>query len=164
MNAWDTYSPFSFNVFAYSQVAPTCVLPIKQCFPQRFAEYAVARNSVEQMAFEEENWDGYGAFPVTFQTKTNAKVALIQLEPGAPAPQVTPNPNGTFSFEWETNHGTAHLEIGRTRYSFYVKPIVGQPYFARGHVNQIDATLGMRVDEGLFPKASATLSYTTTNV
>jgi hypothetical protein len=158
MNQWETYSPFQFN--AYSRTpALAWVLQVSQCFPHRFAEYSAARDAVEHMAFAEENWDGCGAVPINFQTKVTAKVALAQLEAAVPAPQVTPNSNGTLSFEWETDRGAAHLEIGRTRYSFYVKPVVGVAYFARGHVNQIDATLGLRVNEGLFPKPSSTVSH-----
>jgi hypothetical protein len=161
MKAWETFSPWEtfsnlqFNARVQTQ-APT--VSYLHCFPERFAEYFAARDAVEQMAFAEDNWDGYGAISIDFQTKVNAKVALMQLEAGVPAPQVTPNSNGTFSFEWETGQGAAHLEIGRTRYSFYVKPVIGVPYLSRGHVNQINATIGMRVGEVLFPKPSSTLT------
>ncbi|MGC1614284.1 MAG: hypothetical protein WA736_06345 [Candidatus Acidiferrum sp.] len=163
MNTWGTYSSFQFNAHQAQMPSPWG-LHISQCLPHRFAEYYAARDAVEHLAFAEDNWDGYGAIPINFQTKTNAKVALIQLESSVPAPQVTPNPNGTFSFEWETEEGAAHLEIGRTKYSFYLKPINGAPYFARGHVNQLDAKLGFIVDDGLFPKNPPTLTRPTNNV
>jgi len=158
MSLWETYSPFQFNGYAPAPVQPAWTVRVSQCFPQRFAEFAAAREAVEGMAFAEENWDGYGASAISFQTKANAKVALIQLEQCAPAPQVSANSNGTFSFEWETDQGAAHLEIGRTKYSFYVKPLAGAPYFAQGHVNQMDGTIGLRVEEGISPKAIPSFS------
>ncbi len=164
MNMWELYSPLQFSAYARTQAPCAWVLTVSQCFPQRFAEYAAARNAVEDMAFAEENWDGCGSFPINFQTKVNAKIALGQLEATVPAPQVTPNSNGTFSFEWESDRGAAHLEIGRTRYSFYVKSVVGPPFFAKGHVNQIDPTLGLRVDEELFPRLSSPVSSSAINV
>ena len=164
MKALEIFSPLQFNAYAGTQMLPAYVLPLSQCFPQRFAEYFTARQAVEQMAFAEDNWDGYGAVPINLYTQMNAKLALGQLEAGVAAPQVTPNGSGTYSFEWETDHGAAHLEIGRTRYSFYVKPVFGTPHFARGCVNQIDARLGLLVDEALFPKPSSTVSQPTINV
>jgi hypothetical protein len=156
--SWEIFSPFQSEAFPRVQAPFAWVRPVSYCFPQRFAEFAAARDAVERMAFAEANWDGYGASPISFQTKVNAKVVLAQLEQCVPAPQVSANSNGTFSFEWETDQGAAHLEIGRTKYSFYVKPLAGAPYFAQGHVNQMDGTIGLRVDEGISPKAVPSFS------
>jgi hypothetical protein len=153
MKPWETYSSVRFSAMdGYSR--PAYVLP----YSHRFSEYRTASQAVDQLAFTEADWDGFGGIPINAATQANAKVALRQLEAGVSAPQVTPNSSGTFSFEWETNYGSAHLEIGRTKYSFYVRPIVGNPHFSRGHVNQLDPTLGFIVDEALFPKAFPSLN------
>ena len=65
------------------------------------------------------NWDGYDALPVNPVTQNNAQQAL-GIAPVAPD-DITANPNGTISFEWETDVGRAHLEIGLSKFSFYQK-------------------------------------------
>ena len=39
--------------------------------------------------------------------------------------EITPNSNGTVSFEWQSPFGHANLEIKLTRYSFFVKFALG---------------------------------------
>src|SRR5262245_17389350 len=72
------------------------------------------------------NWDGYGALPVGRETISNGREALSLLLRHISLPDVTPNPNGTIGFEWFSSHGEAHLEIGKTRFSFFAKPREGQ--------------------------------------
>src|SRR5260370_41657564 len=97
------------------------------------AEYPVAFETVERVAFANANWDGYGALPVSAEAKQNALEAIKVILPVAPTPEINPNPSGTLSFEWGTQLGNAHLEIGKTRYSFYVNPSLGEPIFLGGH-------------------------------
>jgi hypothetical protein len=71
------------------------------------AELMEAKAKVEDFAAMSENWDGYGAIQIGFETKKNAQFALELLLIHAPAPDITPNSNGTISFEWETAHGVS---------------------------------------------------------
>jgi hypothetical protein len=121
---------------------------------QSFAEREFVRQSVDEMAYTESNWDGYGALPISGETKRNVLAALSALASGAPPPTVIPNPNGTMSFEWETEHGIGHLEIGKTRYSFYVKPSSGRAILADGDADNIGSHLGNFVEGILYPKPS----------
>src|SRR5262245_6918574 len=91
------------------------------------AELMEAKAKVEDFAAMPENWDGYGAIRIGFETKNNAQSALELILIYAPAPDITPNSNGTISFEWETPHGVSHLEIGRTKFSFYIMARSGTP-------------------------------------
>jgi hypothetical protein len=109
------------------------------------AEYPVAFETVERVAFANPNWDGYGALPVS---------AIKVILPVAPSPEINPNPNGTLSFEWGTHLGNAHLEIGQTRYSFYVNPSVGEPIFLEGEVETVHRLHGSLVASLLFPTSS----------
>jgi hypothetical protein len=124
-----------------------------------FAEFEAARQAIRQ-AFAEPNWDGYGALPIRQETKENALAVLNQIEVLTCAPEITPNPNGTLSFEWETNQGFGQLEIGRTRYSFCVQPHDGSPTLDSGDATEMDPSVGLLVDALLFPKPSQPLSAT----
>ena len=122
-----------------------------------FAEYEAARQAIRH-AFAQADWDGYGASPIGEDTKENALGLLNYLETATHAPEVTLNPNGTLSFEWDTNQGCGQLEIGRTRYSFYVKPRGGSPYVDEGEVTEVKPTVGWLLDAVLYPKPSSPVS------
>jgi hypothetical protein len=128
--------------------------------PQQFPgallyEYPIALEAIEQASFAEPNWDGFGALPISGETKQNAKGAIERIISVAPTPEINPNPNGTLSFQWGSNEGTAHMEIGRTRYSFYVSPRVGQPILFEGEVSSIQRLHGGLVASVLFPPTTA---------
>jgi hypothetical protein len=119
-----------------------------------FAETESVRLSIDELAYTKPNWDGYDALPVSGDAKRNALAALGALARTAPLPTVVPNPNGTLSFEWESEYGIGHLEIGKTRYSFYVKPTSGRALLSDGDADKISGFLGMFVDGVLYPKPS----------
>ena len=116
-----------------------------------WAEIPLAKAKVEEISVMPENWDGYGAMQFSAETKDNALLALDIILAVAPMPDITPNPNGTISFEWESSYGVGHLEIGRTKYSFYIKPASGNPMFSDGLANQISSEIGDWVSSLLFP-------------
>src|ERR1700676_5327127 len=94
-------------------------VPYVQYFGSRLADFAAAREAIEQTSFNEPNWDGDGALAIGNEVKANAVAALAMVEmTAAPAPEITPNPNGTLSFEWETETGVGQLEIGKSRFGF----------------------------------------------
>jgi hypothetical protein len=125
-----------------------------------FAEFQAARCAIRQ-AFAEWNWDGYGALPVGDETKKNALGALNHLETLTHSPEITSNSNGTLSFEWETSRGFGQLEIGRTRYSFYVQPHNGSPFLDSGEASEINSAVGLLVDALLYPKPSDPVTVST---
>ena len=148
--------PFSSLIFnSYIDDAPppyVCYLP--NYIRHSVGEYEAARASIEQVSFVEPNWDGYGAAAISNEAENNAKVALDLLEFATHAPAVTPNSNGTLSFEWETDRGIGQLEIGRTLYSFYVRPNGGGAILFNGDARDVNRVLGGLVEEVLFPKES----------
>jgi hypothetical protein len=121
---------------------------------QSFAEAESVRQSVDELAYTEPNWDGYGALPISGEAKRNAITALNAFVSSTPPPTVVPNPNGTLSFEWESEHGIGHLEIGKNRYSFYVKPNSGRAILSDGDADKIGSFLGSFVEGVLYPKPS----------
>lgn len=124
------------------------------------AEYPLALSTIEQVAFASANWDGEGALPVSAETKNNAREAIKVILPVAPAPEINSNPSGTLSFEWGTQQGSAHLEIGQTKYSFYVKPRVGAPILLEGNVDNVHQLHGSLVASLLYPSPTSASTMT----
>jgi len=134
-------------------LAPCCIPRVSYAF----AEFTAARRAIE-LAYPRPNWDGDGALPIREETKKNALAILNQLEIATCAPEVTPNPNGTLSFDWETSNGFAQLEVGRTRYSFCVQPRSSSPTLDSRDVDDWDISVGWVVDALLFPKQTPPVS------
>lgn len=97
------------------------------------------------------NWDGYGALTISDKTMSNSKCALQQLLRGAPAAEIAPNPNGTVSFNWSTERGLAHLEVGETQFSFFCKPRGSVTTLVEGKADQVAHELGELVGAVLYP-------------
>lgn len=53
------------------------------------------------------------------------------------APEITANYNGTVSLEWESPHGIAHLELGKTKYSMYVSSSNEENVFYNGWIIEL---------------------------
>jgi hypothetical protein len=116
-----------------------------------WSEVSVATSKIREFGSMPENWDGYGAIRISSETQQNAIKAIEMLLASAPAPDIVPNPNGTISFEWETGQGIGHFEVGKTKFSFYVKPRSGSPALADGLANQVGSDIGALVASLLYP-------------
>jgi len=119
-------------------------------------EVLLIRRQLEQFRSLGEDWDGYGAAAIHPETLANASNALEHLAIVLPFAEIDPNPNGTISFEWESKLGLAYLELGRTKFSFFIKPEQGAPIYADGKAIYIDPALGQMVSERLFPMQTIT--------
>jgi hypothetical protein len=124
-----------------------------------FEEKAVF-DDIEHTGELKADWDGDGALPIQEQTKNNALLAARSIVASAPVPGIAPNPNGTISMEWETNLGSGHLEIGRTKYSFYLEAPGCKLFTAQGSVDKMVPYLGLLVSRYLFPPAPGGTSIT----
>jgi hypothetical protein len=71
-------------------------------------------------------WDGEGAEPISTRTLQMARVVGLRLLDRTPLPEVTPNAGDTLTFEWESDAGSALLEIGHATYSFLMKTKLGK--------------------------------------
>jgi hypothetical protein len=97
-----------------------------------------AQQTIQSMGTLADNWDGYGGASILPQITNAASSFLASLPEYVPAPDVSANPNGTISMEWENDAGRAHLEIGKTRYSLYFRRAEGTTLYRDGFVNEID--------------------------
>lgn len=136
----------------------------------RLEEIKSARHNIEEMACLKENWDGYGASSISPQARDNALylISLIEAVPyGVPIPEISPTPNGTISFEWETSHAGAYIEIGNTRYSGFITTGQQQTAFFEGQADSLDPQIIVLVQRAmsLAPAhpASITEIYTQTS-
>lgn len=120
-----------------------------------WAEVASAKAKIQEFGSMKDGWDGYGALPISAVTVENSNGAMDLLLRFAPVPDIVPNSNGTISFEWETAHGFAHLEIGKTRFSFYLKLRAGAPTSLSGDANNMPSEVGEIISALLFPAPSA---------
>ncbi len=119
-----------------------------------WGELMNSRHHIDQLASMPTDWDGYGALPISQETKLNALRALDVVTRRAPVPDIVPNSNGTLSFEWETAAGFGHLEIGQTRFSFHLKPnaVGSKSILADGQAADIPMNIGAYVSAVLFPE------------
>ncbi|HSD17483.1 MAG TPA: hypothetical protein VLC71_09550 [Thermomonas sp.] len=63
-------------------------------------------------------WDGEGGSEIAVEAISTATALLTNMPDNIPAPDISPNPNGTVSLIWSLPHGVAEMEIGRTRHSW----------------------------------------------
>lgn len=153
----ETYSGISLqapNVGASSMLVTSSFLPPYSfvcAYDGTYAGLSLAQAKVSEFANMQPNWDGYGAEPVGPITSGNAAQALNILSYQLPMPDITPNPNGTLSLEWETGAGCAHMEIGRTQFSLYIQQCCNSPtlYFA-GSPGEIDAAAASLLHASLY--------------
>ena len=86
---------------------------------------AVIRGELEDVAenCSSENWDGYGASPITQLNLDQARVFIKNLPEGILPPEVTPSPDGAVAFDWmkKNNHiMSISVENGRLIYAVII--------------------------------------------
>jgi hypothetical protein len=65
-----------------------------------------------------DDWDGYGAASISLKVTMQARLFIDSFTSrNILEPELVPNTNGTISFEWETESGFFHVEIGEEDYS-----------------------------------------------
>jgi hypothetical protein len=106
-------------------------------------KYTEAVSRLDAFRDLENNWDGYGAIPISVQAIDHAQALLFNQSRYAQLafPDITPTPNGTLVVEWQGVHGEAAVEIGNTRVSGVIKPDQAQPLFINGETAKLDQFL-----------------------
>jgi hypothetical protein len=110
---------------------------------------------IEAMSKLEENWDGYGASPISESALHYGTSFLTAGSVELPAPDVVPNSNGTISLGWESPHGAAHLEIGATSFLLSINTL-REPTYIGGSSSEIGRTLSEVILRSLYPMPSKT--------
>ena len=97
-------------------------------------------------------WDGEGAEPISTLTLQKAQDVGLRLLDRTLPPEIIPNVGDTLTFEWESDTGSALLEVGHTTYSFLMKTKSGKRMTDMGSLSNttdID-NLGALVQRALF--------------
>ena len=93
---------------------------IKQIPLGNNSDVIMAKKIIREISLLNDDWDGYGASSVGSEAVDTALNFSEISFPTTSLPEIFANPNGTITFEWESSLGLANLEIGKTRYSFYI--------------------------------------------
>jgi hypothetical protein len=123
---------------AKTQVANQPHLNLKPLFQ---LEVSQAKRALESIAELDDDWDGYGAKLVSRIVRLNAWHALDHFLGSGLVPDITPNPNGTVSFDWNVAGARSHFEVGKTRYSMFVETQDGTTRFLQGEAGSLSADL-----------------------
>lgn len=116
---------------------------------RRISELGGLRGILDQYKDLEWNWDGHSALPVSDETWLNAERFLTRLNPEMPLPTIYPNPNGTLSFRWRDDKKSAHLEMGKTRYSFYALDGDTMQAISDGGVSELEQIKEQAIEESI---------------
>jgi hypothetical protein len=120
----------------------------------------MAKKLLKEYATLTDDWDCEGGHPIHPDTIRACDSIVNALCRSISRAEISPNSNGTISFEWSSDTGRAHLEVGKEKYSFYLKPKIGETVYAMGSTldwsdfyfgNEFDA----RLTEQLFPEPTA---------
>lgn len=74
-------------------------------------------SDLQEISKIQRNWDGYDGCTFMPETIAHAQRVLTALKSAGFEVDVTPNPNGTVSLEWEFGA----IEVGKSRGIGYVK-------------------------------------------
>lgn len=117
INIYLTSGTYSNNTFNMINDGDTRFISIKD-------HYEWLKNKVRSFVELEDNWDGYEAGPTLPEVAENAEILINCLNADfiERVFDVYPNPHGTMSIEWQNDNGEKlSLEIGKTKYSYFVK-------------------------------------------
>ncbi len=80
----------------------------------RYSEIQPILNELEEILISchQDNWDGYGANAISFNTYLGAREIIHMLNSAflnVPMPEITPEPDGDIAFEWNDDYGRTFL-------------------------------------------------------
>jgi hypothetical protein len=107
-----------------------------------------------------DGWYGGGSKRISREVieRTRKIVSMISATPGMADPELTPNPNGTISLEWESPMGEVYLEIGKTRMNGFYQIIGSGPMTIPDMPLATPTFLGS-INELLYPAQIQPVSY-----
>lgn len=105
-----------------------------------------AAAAIDEFQALDDNWDGYDAARISDAACVAARAFLNSLPSGLESPELSPNPSGTISMDWQSSHGAAQLELGKSKFSFYLRRRGGKTLYHQGDMSMaysITALLSM---------------------
>jgi len=98
-------------------------------------------NSLEALAeftTLKDGWNGAGSLAPSWQALSASIALLSRMQGTVGQVELTPNESGTISFEWETQRGYAHIEVGRIKYALTIEPDIGGAVFENGQLREFE--------------------------
>jgi hypothetical protein len=141
---------------ALSEHATSDWVPPTWNWPGTVSWYRSTRNDLidqfRELGQLRAGWLGRESYEIPGETIDRVVAVAGHLEGlrGMPNPEVTPNPNGTISLEWESARGEAYLEYGKTRVSGFVR-VEDRPTEYINQVPSIPGSFFLLLRDQLFP-------------
>ncbi|HSO82084.1 hypothetical protein [Thiocapsa sp.] len=118
-------------------------------------DHAACWSLLDELSRLAPNWDAYGAEPIAARCMANTRCVLTALPAGIPSPEITPNPNGTLTLDWETEDQALSLELGATRFSTFWESRTGTKMEEGTFDTSIPNFVAMALDS-MFPDLTQT--------
>lgn len=141
-----------FNAVHHRRAESVCVVSWKHSAfkAYEFAEYQAARKTIKETLQQDD------------EAGRNALWALNQLEGFTYAPEVVPNSDGTFSFEWKTGRGFGSLKIGPNYSVYHVSPQASGP-LEGGTSEPFEPYVGILMNTLLYPSVAPSIRWVEPN-
>lgn len=104
----------------------------------RATRIETALEALAEFTTLQDGWNGAGSLAPSWQALSASIAFLSRMQGTVGQVELTPNESGTISFEWETQRGYAHIEVGRTKYALSIEPEVGSSTFENGQLRDFE--------------------------
>jgi hypothetical protein len=130
---------------------PDQIMPKETAFAlDRLCDRFAAWEALAAMNRLEANWDGYDADPIEAACIANTQLLLSALRANVPSPEITPNPNGTLTLDWQSVGQFLSVELGVTRFSSFWESRSGTR-MAEGRLDANLPSFVARALDAMFP-------------
>jgi hypothetical protein len=110
----------ALSVSSFALAGSNCMRQPSGTSAQHFFETEQAISQIDEFADLENGWAGSGSLAPSRQIREIAKAAVRTPRFMNQIPDISAMPNGTIAFDWEAENGSANLEIGADKFSFYL--------------------------------------------
>lgn len=104
----------------------------------RAARVETSLEALVEFTTLKDGWNGEGSLAPSWEALSASIALLSRMQGTVGQVELTPNESGTVSFEWETQRGYAHIEVGRTKYALTIEPDFGSPVFENGQLRDFE--------------------------
>lgn len=169
MTATTTSITNSTNSVSFSSQPATVIARVMTAFLDIIApahslfEAEQVATAIDHFAGFRDGWDGDGSIAPSTRIISAAKACAKTVFSSAPFADVAVLPHGTIAFDWDTEHGSANLEIGKDKFSFYLSagekfyPLAGDTDLIP--INEICAFVALVLDREKIPQQTRATSY-----
>jgi hypothetical protein len=123
-----------YNSFGISPLAAVAPIPSAAIIFQMHHGRETAL--VDEYQALDPNWDGYDADQISQEACSAAKTFLVALPSHFESPELCPNPGGTISMAWQSSNGQAQLDVGKSKFSFYMRQRGAATLYHKGDAKQ----------------------------